>query len=319
MTVKLLADRPIDGKEYKAGNLCDTDDSTEAGLISSKLAIADLTGGTAYVAPTVQQQIVPVTATTNDLTGVISITGPGNYRKVIYPNVSVSIGLAPNVTWDNTGGGFTSPTDFIVTYSHGLWLYFNGVGINGTTGGPATSGYYWCIMSSTTQGVAYAEKFDPTLGSIPKRVANPTALITVTGANAPTLNTYITAAKVTIAGGSIGANGILKGRDYLSYNNSATLKSSIVTFSSTTLISNNAGGSFSTQRGARREYTLYNIGFEDRNLSQQNIYTGSVVAQAALGSIDTAVDQQMTYILSTSSATDFILFNSISLSSEDTL
>ena len=54
MTVKLLVDRPIDGKEYKAGNLCDTDDSTEAGLIASKLAIADLTGGTAYVAPPVQ-------------------------------------------------------------------------------------------------------------------------------------------------------------------------------------------------------------------------------------------------------------------------
>jgi hypothetical protein len=72
MTVKLLADRPIDGKEYKAGNLCDTDDSTEAGLIASKLAIADLTGGTAYVAPPVQQQFVPVTATTN-LTGGIEI------------------------------------------------------------------------------------------------------------------------------------------------------------------------------------------------------------------------------------------------------
>ena len=71
MTVKLLADRPIDGKEYKAGNLCDTDDGTEAGLISSKLAIADLTGGTAYVAPTVQQQFVPVTATTNLTGGII--------------------------------------------------------------------------------------------------------------------------------------------------------------------------------------------------------------------------------------------------------
>jgi len=74
MTVKLLVDRPIDGKEYKAGNLCDTDDSTEAGLISSKLAIADLTGGTAYVAPPVQQQFVPVTATTN-LTGGIGFNG----------------------------------------------------------------------------------------------------------------------------------------------------------------------------------------------------------------------------------------------------
>ena len=68
MTVKLLVDRPIDGKEYKAGNLCDTDDSTEAGLISSKLAIADLTGGTAYVAPVEQVQIVPVMAS-KTLTG----------------------------------------------------------------------------------------------------------------------------------------------------------------------------------------------------------------------------------------------------------
>ena len=74
MTVKLLADRPIDGKEYKAGNLCDTDDSTEAGLISSKLAIADLTGGTAYVAPVEQVQIVPVMAS-KTLTGGSEISG----------------------------------------------------------------------------------------------------------------------------------------------------------------------------------------------------------------------------------------------------
>jgi len=76
MTVKLLVDRPIDGKEYKAGNLCDTDDNTEAGLISSKLAIADLAGGTAYVAPPVQRQVLPVTATTN-LTGGIEISAGG--------------------------------------------------------------------------------------------------------------------------------------------------------------------------------------------------------------------------------------------------
>jgi len=69
MTVKLLADRRIDGKDFIVGNLCATDAATEAGLIAAKLAIADLTGGTAYVPPAVQRQYVPVMAESNPLTG----------------------------------------------------------------------------------------------------------------------------------------------------------------------------------------------------------------------------------------------------------
>jgi len=101
MTVKLLVDRPIDGKEYKAGNLCDTDDNTEAGLISSKLAIADLTGGTAYVAPPVQQQIVPVTAKTNLLTGGVELSLPsGVPLRVLEANRTVTV--------KSSGGDFTT-------------------------------------------------------------------------------------------------------------------------------------------------------------------------------------------------------------------
>ena len=100
MTVKLLVDRPIDGKEYKAGNLCDTDDSTEAGLISSKLAIANLTGGTAYVAPVEQVQIVPVMAS-KTLTGGIELSaggavfgGGGRPKDFDSPNSVVATDLA---------------------------------------------------------------------------------------------------------------------------------------------------------------------------------------------------------------------------------
>ena len=77
MTVKLLLDYRIDGLNYKIGNLVTTSAGTEAGLISSKMASSDLTGGTAYVAPVAQVQSTPVTATVNALTGGVRLTASG--------------------------------------------------------------------------------------------------------------------------------------------------------------------------------------------------------------------------------------------------
>ena len=77
MTVKLLLDYRIDGQDYKIGNLVTTSAGTEAGLISSKMASSDLTGGTAYVAPVVQAQFTPVMATTSLLTGLTSFVAGG--------------------------------------------------------------------------------------------------------------------------------------------------------------------------------------------------------------------------------------------------
>ena len=256
-----------------------------------------------------------VTSTVDPVTGRISITGPGNYRKVVYPNVSVAIGVAPSVTWNNTAGGFTSPTSLGVTYSRGLWLYFNGVGINGTTGGPATSGYYWCVMSSATQGIAYAEKFNPEIGAVPNLVTSTTPLVTVIGTNAPTLNTYITAAKVTIAGGSIGANGILKGHDFLSYSNSANNKYASVLLGNEFITSPSG---LSSSVSARREYWMYNRGAEDSNFIQTYVYLGTTTGQPTLASINTAVDQSLVYALHITAATDFLILNSAALSSENT-
>lgn len=79
MTVKLLCDweDDRDGKQYKALNLLTTDAGTESDLIEQHIADSNLTGGTAYVAPTVQKQIVPVFASTN-LTGVIELSAGGS-------------------------------------------------------------------------------------------------------------------------------------------------------------------------------------------------------------------------------------------------
>lgn len=65
MTVKLLVDwkDPSTGRQYRIGNLLDTDDYTEAGLIASKQAQADLTGGTAQTDPVVNHGDGPVVRT----------------------------------------------------------------------------------------------------------------------------------------------------------------------------------------------------------------------------------------------------------------
>lgn len=58
MTVRLLVDfkDPADGKQYVVGNLY-TSAANEVGMIASKMATSDLTGGTAWVAPVVPESI----------------------------------------------------------------------------------------------------------------------------------------------------------------------------------------------------------------------------------------------------------------------
>ena len=58
MTVRLLVDfkDPADGKQYVVGNLY-TSAANEGGMIASKMATSDLTGGTAWAAPAQQESI----------------------------------------------------------------------------------------------------------------------------------------------------------------------------------------------------------------------------------------------------------------------
>jgi len=59
MTVKMLVDwkNPNDGKQYKVGNLLNTDSATESGLVASKQADSTLTGGTDWAYPPVSESI----------------------------------------------------------------------------------------------------------------------------------------------------------------------------------------------------------------------------------------------------------------------
>ena len=119
MTVKMLVDRPVDGQDYKVGELCDTNDYTEAGLVAAKLATTDLAGGVAHVFPVAQVQYTPVTATTNPVTGGIEMpainltpSGPVKANKQVAATVR-DYGLV-----NNASGTYTmhmcrrAPADF---------------------------------------------------------------------------------------------------------------------------------------------------------------------------------------------------------------
>lgn len=119
MTVKLLLDYRIDGQDYKTGNLVTTSAGTEAGLISSKMASSDLTGGTVYVAPVAQVQFTPVTATTNHVTGGIRISLEGGSVPVVQTQQRVIVilgssngagaGCSDYVADPSSASGYASP------------------------------------------------------------------------------------------------------------------------------------------------------------------------------------------------------------------
>jgi len=105
--------------------------------------------------------------------------------------------VAPNATWNNTTGAFTLGTALPTTYA-GAWVYFSGVGVNSSTGGPAASGLYWCIFSSATVGQAYTNS------------TASTQLTTTAGTMIQTINTNLNLVTVSVQGGLMGANGSLR-------------------------------------------------------------------------------------------------------------
>jgi lysophospholipase L1-like esterase len=72
MTIRLLT--PYD--KYPVNSIVTLDAGTEAGLIAAKMAQADTTGGTPYVAPTAPNQLVPAQLSVDPFGNVLGLQGP---------------------------------------------------------------------------------------------------------------------------------------------------------------------------------------------------------------------------------------------------
>ena len=223
---------------------------------------------------------------------------------------SVPVVLAPSATWNNGSGNFTLGTSIVTTYSRGIWMYFAGVGVNSSTGGPASSGLYWCVMLSATVGQAYALPsltIDPSpfvlnadntnfIPYIP--LANQLSLLPVTaGSHVQTTGDDITLTSMTMPGNSMGANGMLR----FSLMN-RTLSNANTKYTGYYVGTANNINNYTTTVG------IFSNGFTFRNRGVQNSQVwqsigGSVVTSA----VDTSVNQKIILVGRIDTATDFMV------------
>jgi hypothetical protein len=169
---------------------------------------------------------------------------------------STPVGHACNATWNNTTGAFTLATAFQPVYSQGIWLRFTAVGQSTSTGGPAVGGIYWCVMSSTTVGQAYALRSDPAVGFCPYTPDISGALLsTVAGTHWAATGTDITLASISCPAGALGSQGTLRTEMYWSVTNSATSKIVKQNFGGNTLFNQ----PYTTVGGARVQTLMHNV------------------------------------------------------------
>jgi len=223
---------------------------------------------------------------------------------------SVPVVLAPSATWNNGSGNFTLGTSIVTTYSGGIWMYFAGVGVNSSTGGPVSSGLYWCVMFSATVGQAYAlpsltistnpfvlnadnTNFIP---YIP--LANQLSLLPVTaGSHVQTTGTNITLTSMTMPGNSMGANGMLR----FSLMN-RTLSNANTKYTGYYVGNANNINNYTTSVG------IFSNGFTFRNRGFQNLQVyQSIGGSVVTSTVDTSVNQQIILVGKIDTDTDFMI------------
>lgn len=173
-------------------------------------------------------------------------------------------------------------------------MYFNAVGVAGSVGGPAVSGWYYCIMSSTTVGKMYggpADQAGEWLARIPSVL--PSATSTTAGANTPTINTSIVGPRILIPANTLGENGVLRVTDLLCVSNSAQQKTAASRIGAIVLANNSVGSVITTANNVRRVSMLYMAGDRTKQFVQPYQYYGISPVAAIFYAVDMGVDQYL--------------------------
>jgi hypothetical protein len=227
----------------------------------------------------------------------------------------VPVGAAPNATWNNTAGSFTLGTALNEVYGNGIWLRFAGVGVNSSVGGPTSTGIYWCVMNTTTQGQAYALSTINITTAVP--VIDGTSaftpyiptdnqlnglLPTTAGSHVASTATQITLANVTVAADTMGMNGAFRTLNNYSTNSTAGTKVARVTFggsqigntlSQTTSVGG-VGATFARNRGVA-------------NSQISSVASVNAASVPLFTTIDTAANQAVLWQVTIATATDWMI------------
>lgn len=163
------------------------------------------------------------------------------------------------------------------------------------------AGMYYTVMSSTTVGVVYADRY---VSGTPVIPAAPTPIVaTGPGAYTQPASTEITFVTVTLKGGTVGDSGRVYVESLNDHNNSAATKTHRAKLKSSWFYSN----SVTTSLSARLRGLLQNRGVPDKQIGMTSATGGAINETAALSTsteqraVDTSVDQDITLSFVTAS------------------
>jgi hypothetical protein len=246
--------------------------------------------------------------------GPVQPSSSGN-APYILAQWGVPVGTAPNATWNNTAGSFTLGTALNEVYSNGIWLRFAGVGVNASGGGPASSGLYWCVMNTTTQGQAYALNTINITTTVPITDGTsaftpytPTAdqlngLLPVTaGSHVASTATQLTLANVTVAANTMGMNGGIRSFENYSTNSTVGTKVARVTLGGSVI-----GPTLSqtTSTGGTHGILVRNRGVDNSQIS--GLSNNNAASSQTFTTIDTAAEQALLWQVTIATATDWMI------------
>ncbi len=200
-------------------------------------------------------------------------------------------GLAPSGTINTgTSGQLVLGTTLHTTYSGGIWLYLPAI----ATTPAITAGFYYCIATNTTTLTIYDGD------SVDKQPYDFTVGAAFTGATSE-----ITIHSDTVVANSMGKNGQLVGKFLIVHSGTVDTKTFRWKFGGTLF---NAGtqptGTIYSYTG---HTTIFNQNNTAKNIGNRNFSWGAVGALPYRGTIDTTLNQTLTYTLQKASATDYLI------------
>lgn len=215
-------------------------------------------------------------------------------------------GGANGLSFTGTNGNFTLSaavdTDFWRLFIGGGYMYFP----SGITG--LSSGWRWVVMTTNTDGVAYAETYVPGVSS-PPMVKTPTPISGVGAGRITQVITEITAHQFILPGKSLGPNGALD--VYWARDGDTTAGKTLRLRLDGTLVI--TAPAVSTAPSADQSPYVKNMGVETRQLGVRSSGYGAAGGTGVhvVSTIDTSVDVTATITMQLSQNTGALALSAV--------
>lgn len=212
-------------------------------------------------------------------------------------------GGSNGLIFTGTRGVFTLSAAVVTNF----WNFFGSGGyayLPANAGGLTTGGWYWCVMTSDTAGEIFAETYSGT--GKPLFVASPTALPNLSAGRITQSTSEVAGPSFTVPGGSLGPNGRLIWSMRMACSNAASAKSFRIKDGSTALVTTQP----TTSPCMELSGFIVNAGTTGRQFNARLTTVtgiasaGSTVGASEVSTIDTSVDQTLSFSIQLAANTD---------------